>query len=79
MDSTLSAPVELPVKLAHKWKQGTSKPSEASTEEIEQFIYWRINKYKEFRWKNKDLSEAYASDFQHFTKDEFDRCSDDPI
>ena len=79
MDSILSAPVEPPVKLANKWKQGTSKPSEASTKEIEQFIYWRIDKYKEFGWKNEDLSEAYASDFQHFTKDEFDRCSNDPI
>ena len=79
MNSPLLAPVEPPVKLAYKWKQGTSKPSEASIEEIEQFIYWRIDKYKEFGWKNEDLSEAYASDFQHFTKDEFDKCSDDPI
>jgi hypothetical protein len=79
MNSSLLAPVEPPVKLAYKWKQGTSKPSEASIEEIEQFIYWRIDKYKEFGWKNEDLSEAYASDFQHFTKDEFDKCSDDPI
>ena len=40
---------------------------------IEQFIYWQIDKYKEFRWKNEDLTEAYASDFQHFTKDKFEQ------
>ena len=77
--SSTSALVEQPDNLAYKWKQGTSKPSEASKEEIEQFIYWRIDRYKEFGWKNEDLSEAYASDFQCFTKDEFDKCNEDPI
>ena len=50
---------------------GNSTPADASTQELDQFVLWRITMYKEFNKQGADLSELYAINFEQFTADDF--------
>ncbi len=59
--------------LHRRWRRGCT-PADLPDEDIEEFTKWKLEKYKASTRTGPGLSEAFAEDFQLFTKDTFGQC-----
>ena len=59
-----------------RWNNGIDT-NDATATDLNSFILWRIDVYKQKKWRDADLSEYYAEDFHNFTREHFEQCSKD--
>src|SRR5438045_2523314 len=67
------APGPSAANLHKKWRRGCT-PANWPGKDIAEFTKWKIEKYRAAMRTGPALSEAFADDFQEFTKEAFSQC-----
>jgi hypothetical protein len=61
-----------------RWNNGIDTNNATATD-LNSFTLWRIDVYKQKKWRDADLSEYYAEDFHNFTREHFEQCNKDTV
>jgi hypothetical protein len=69
-DSQNGSPTRLKRTPEQKWPSGVLEIP-AATDDINEFIRWRIDEYGKCRHTGSDLSAIYGEEFKNFTEDTF--------
>jgi len=61
-----------------QWGNGIDLET-SSSDDLNDYIRWRIDTYEGRKWRNDTLSEIFALDFEHLEQETFDACRRDLI
>jgi hypothetical protein len=53
------------------WANGITLTNETTIEDVTNYIYFKINKYTKYNFKDKSLWDSYQEDFNNFTVQTF--------